>query len=574
MDKDGEVNPISADATHQTFPFLVSFSKNGITFANQAKNTIVNNCETTIEGIRQLIGRGYDDIYVTDLLQRVYFKISKNSVNLPVVSVSLKDKTYEYSPESVLAILFYQIKYILEKRSNEKVIKLSIVVPEYYTRRQMKIVRTCAELVGIKVLSVQYEAEMFACSVYSFYHTEMTFCYCSYSHDSFNISKVSITEKTQGGKTVPHIQTVKSVSKLCSNKLDRILLNYLLDVLQKNRVNIEGNARQEVALRLIVDEAIMNLKSKKTVEIDLSQFVPGLIEKFKRDKFETIADICIDEVINIASNFEFGDVQYFAFMGDLPDYPFLINSIKDCLTEDAKEIDIPNMKTSCAIGAALYNKGNFTIVPTLHHNIVIPGSKKTTVYTVIEGNSILPNSGSHQLSSVSTGVSNMSIPIYEGDLKKRKYYSKIGSFSFTQELTEENKQFEFKIFANKDGDLNCSASGKGYKFDGPMTDIVSFSVSDVVQSINDSKGIIQIANLIAEDIDKLLDYCNEYKSIINKSKFDKSVKEKTISKIKEIEEWCKQITDSFPSQEIRDEIKEKVCELEMIDITKFINIEF
>ena len=75
----GRVNIIPNDHGYRTTPSVVSFTKTDILVGRPAKNNQIRNPENTIYGIREIIGKKFDNPDVQKFIKKVPFKIEKDS---------------------------------------------------------------------------------------------------------------------------------------------------------------------------------------------------------------------------------------------------------------------------------------------------------------------------------------------------------------------------------------------------------------------------------------------------------------------------------------------------------------
>ena len=90
----------SKDSAGRTTPSVVSFTKNERLVGEGAKNNIIKNPKNTIYGIREIIGKKFDEPEVQNFIKKVPFKIEKDSkTNKPKIIVEFRNEIKSYYPE-------------------------------------------------------------------------------------------------------------------------------------------------------------------------------------------------------------------------------------------------------------------------------------------------------------------------------------------------------------------------------------------------------------------------------------------------------------------------------------------
>jgi len=95
--KNGKVNIIPNERGDYTTPSVVSFTKNERLVGIPAENNKIINPKNTIYGIREIIGKKYDDPDVQKFIKKVPFKIEKDSkTDKPKIIVEYRGETKNF----------------------------------------------------------------------------------------------------------------------------------------------------------------------------------------------------------------------------------------------------------------------------------------------------------------------------------------------------------------------------------------------------------------------------------------------------------------------------------------------
>ena len=95
-----KVNIIPNEMNKYTTPSVVSFTKNERLVGIPAKKIKIRNHKNIIYGIREIIGKKYDDPNVHKFIKKVPFKIEKDSeTDKPKIIVEFGNKIKSYYPE-------------------------------------------------------------------------------------------------------------------------------------------------------------------------------------------------------------------------------------------------------------------------------------------------------------------------------------------------------------------------------------------------------------------------------------------------------------------------------------------
>ena len=162
---------IPNEINKHTTPSVVSFTKNKRLVGVAAKRIKTSNPKNTIYGIREIIGKKYDDLNVHKFIKKVPFKIVKDSkTEKPKIIVEYRGETKSYYPEEIYAMIIEQLIQLAREFIGRSDIKEAIItVPSYYNYTQRQAIKYSAKICGLNVLKIVNE-EIAVCYTYGLHN--------------------------------------------------------------------------------------------------------------------------------------------------------------------------------------------------------------------------------------------------------------------------------------------------------------------------------------------------------------------------------------------------------------------
>ena len=113
--RNNKVEIIPNESGERTTPSVVSFTKNERLVGEGAKNNIIKNPKNTIYGIREIIGKKYDDPDVQKFIKKVPFKIVKDSKTYKtIIIIEYLNKITSYYPKKIYVMIIDKLKQSAE----------------------------------------------------------------------------------------------------------------------------------------------------------------------------------------------------------------------------------------------------------------------------------------------------------------------------------------------------------------------------------------------------------------------------------------------------------------------------
>ena len=171
--KNGKAEIIpNQDTDSRTTPSVVSFIKNKRLVGDNAKRQIIKNPKNTIYGIREIIGRKFDEPEVQKFIKKVPFKIEKDSkTNKPKIIVEYLDKITSFYPEEIYAMIIQKLISSAREYIGREINEAIITVPSYYNDSQRQAIIDSGKICGLNKLKIVNE-DIAVCYAYNLGHYE------------------------------------------------------------------------------------------------------------------------------------------------------------------------------------------------------------------------------------------------------------------------------------------------------------------------------------------------------------------------------------------------------------------
>ena len=168
--QNGKVQIIQISYHKYSMPSVVSFTKNERLVGEVAKARITKNPKNTIYGIREIIGKKYDDPDVQKFIKKVPCKIEKDSkTDKPKIIVQYKEESKSFFPEEIYAIIIGELISHAEDYLLENIKDAIITVPSYYNDSQRQAIIDSGKICGINELKIVNE-EIAVCYAYGLHN--------------------------------------------------------------------------------------------------------------------------------------------------------------------------------------------------------------------------------------------------------------------------------------------------------------------------------------------------------------------------------------------------------------------
>ena len=162
----GKAEIIENEGGKRTTPSVVSFTKSDILVGIAAKDNEKENPKNTVYGIREIIGRKFNDPYVQKFIKKVPFNIEKDSkTNKPKIIVEYKGETKSFFPEEIYAMIIQKLIQDASDFKGSDIKDAIITVPLYFNDLQRQAIKDSCRIAGVNLLRIVNE-ETAVCYIY------------------------------------------------------------------------------------------------------------------------------------------------------------------------------------------------------------------------------------------------------------------------------------------------------------------------------------------------------------------------------------------------------------------------
>jgi len=274
-----------------TTPSVVSFTKNKRLVGVAAKRIKIRNPKNTIYGIREIIGKKYDDPDVQKFIKKVPFEIEKDSkTNKPKIIIEYLNKIISFYPEEIYAMIIEELKQSAEIYLNRKIKEAIITVPSYYNYIQRQVIKYSAKICRLNVLKIVNE-EIAVCYAYGLHNEkkEMNILVFNMRSNETNVSIVNLNN------FIFEINRTIRDDNLGGNLFDEELTKYCINKFKEQTgIIIQKDSKPYKRLKKECEKCKINLSYVKGATIDIDALEEGEdfnIDIIKRNIFE---DMCGD----------------------------------------------------------------------------------------------------------------------------------------------------------------------------------------------------------------------------------------------------------------------------------------
>ena len=149
----GKIDIIANDQGNRTTPSYVAFTENEHLVGDAAKNQVASNPINTIFDAKRVIGRNFNDPTVHANMKHWPFKVI-DVHGKPCFEVQHENKTKQYSPEQISAMVLTKMKQTASAYLGCEVTDAVITVPAYFNDSQRQATKDAGTISGLNVLRI------------------------------------------------------------------------------------------------------------------------------------------------------------------------------------------------------------------------------------------------------------------------------------------------------------------------------------------------------------------------------------------------------------------------------------
>ena len=151
--RNAAVEIIPNEKGDRTTPSIVSFLDNEIYVGEQAEFKRLKDPKNKIYAVKRIIGRNFNDNEVQDDIKKFSYTVKSTNNNRPEIEV-ISNGIKKYSPEEISAKVLAKLKQSAESFLQQKIKKVVITVPAYFTERQKQATKNAGEIAGLEVIKI------------------------------------------------------------------------------------------------------------------------------------------------------------------------------------------------------------------------------------------------------------------------------------------------------------------------------------------------------------------------------------------------------------------------------------
>ncbi|GBE58786.1 heat shock protein [Babesia ovata] len=468
--KNGRVEIITNEMGNRITPSYVSFVDDMTKVGEAAKSDATINYTNTIFDVKRLIGRKFNDKEVQNDMKLLPYTIVNKS-GRPYIQIKDNNKTKDYAPEEISAMVLKKMKQIAENYLGKEVHKAIITVPAYFNDAQRQSTKDAGAIAGLEVVRII---------------NEPTAAAIAYGIDRATVESNILVYDLGGGTFDVSVLMLDSGvfevigtagdTHLGGEDFDRRVMDHFIKIFKKKHgVDIMQDKQAVQKLRKEVEAAKRNLSSTTETTIEIENLIDGkdFSETLTRAKFESLNEDLfvktLDTVKDVLKTIQMSksEIQKVVLIGGSTRIPKIRKMIEEFF---GKEPDYGiNPDEAVAYGAAM--QGGVLSGESTHDVLLLDVCPLSlgietvggVMSVIIERNSLLPAHKSQIFSTSSDNQTTVTIQVYQGQRTMTKDNTHLGKFDLTgiPPAPRGVPQIEVTFDVDTNGILSVSAEEKG-----------------------------------------------------------------------------------------------------------------